>query len=449
MLVAARAVLAAAFALAALLKLRDRRGTRHAVGELGVPAALAGAVAAALAPAELAIAAGLLWPAGAWWAAVAALAALALFSAVVARALAAGRRPACTCFGALSDAPIGTGTLARNAALAAPAVLLVAAGPSAVADTSAGLGVALAAALLAAGAAVARWRARRTAAGVGRPVPAFTLAFDDEARVGREDLPRDRPTLFVFVDPDCHACDELLPDLAAWQRRPGAPAIAIVGRGDPEAVRRKLAPHGLVGACQRDREVEVAFGVRGTPSAVLVAPDRTIAAPVATGGLAIATLVDAAVRGDHAELAAGGLPQGPAEGEPLPPVSLPDATGREVRIGPVDGRPTVVLALSPGCPFCEDLLDDLRAWEASPPHDLRLVVLASNERHAAALGLASSMLIDRRSHGRRAIGSRSTPAALLLDADGRVASGLARGARATRALLDLPYAPSAAVIVPT
>jgi hypothetical protein len=57
--------------------------------------------------------------------AAASLALLALFSAVVVRELAAGRRFECGCFGGAGGRRVGPSTLARNAVLAAAAVLVL------------------------------------------------------------------------------------------------------------------------------------------------------------------------------------------------------------------------------------------------------------------------------------------------------------------------------------
>lgn len=59
------------------------------------------------------------------WPAIAALVLLAAFTVLIAANLAAGRRPACACFGAWSARPIGPGHLVRNAALAVAALLAV------------------------------------------------------------------------------------------------------------------------------------------------------------------------------------------------------------------------------------------------------------------------------------------------------------------------------------
>ena len=119
--------LALVFAAAALGKLTDRRGTVAAAEGLGVPSGMAGAVAVLLPVAELAVAVAV---AGAWGpsavvGAAGGLFLLVLMTALVVLTLRQGRRPPCHCFGRVDDAPIGAGTVVRNAALMALAVVVL------------------------------------------------------------------------------------------------------------------------------------------------------------------------------------------------------------------------------------------------------------------------------------------------------------------------------------
>lgn len=123
----ARLALAVVFAVAAIGKLRDLDGTRRAVVDLGIPNRHAGGVTALLPLAELTAAVALLVP---LWSiqkagVVLALVLLAGFSVAIARTLAAGRHPACHCFGARSTAPLGADSLVRNAALAVLALVVL------------------------------------------------------------------------------------------------------------------------------------------------------------------------------------------------------------------------------------------------------------------------------------------------------------------------------------
>jgi len=124
-LLVARLVLAAVFAVAGVAKLADPAGSRRAVGEFGVPRALAGPLGTALPVMELAVAVALLPAVSAWWAAIGALVLLAAFIATIAVNLARGRQPDCHCFGQLHSAPAGGSTLARNGVLAALAGFIV------------------------------------------------------------------------------------------------------------------------------------------------------------------------------------------------------------------------------------------------------------------------------------------------------------------------------------
>src|SRR5215208_6830515 len=136
-LLGARLVLAGVFAGAGFAKLADRTGSRQAMVDFGLPAALANPLTILLPLAELAVALALIPASTALWGAVGALALLLIFIAGISLNLAGGRKPECHCFGQLHSAPAGWKTLARNGALAAVAGFVVwqgweGAGPSAV-----------------------------------------------------------------------------------------------------------------------------------------------------------------------------------------------------------------------------------------------------------------------------------------------------------------------------
>src|SRR5438067_1778070 len=130
-LLAARLLLAALFVVAALAKLADRAGSRHALIDFGVPAQLASPLGVLLPVAELAVAVALIPARSAVWGAAGALALLLLFIAGIAVNLALGRKPDCHCFGQLSSGPAGWPTLVRNIVLAGVAVFVISQGPGA------------------------------------------------------------------------------------------------------------------------------------------------------------------------------------------------------------------------------------------------------------------------------------------------------------------------------
>lgn len=335
-LIVARALLVAVFAVAGAAKLADRDGAREAARGFGVPPQLAGPVALALPLAELAVAGALVPSASAPWAALAALVLLLAFVALIVRALRAGSAPDCHCFGQLHSAPAGRPTLVRNGLLAALAALVAVDGivsGSAAPSLTGWIGELSAAALagLAAGAvlialfAAGSWfalellrqngsmleRIDRLEALLGggevgagellegllggggdepasaslaviRPAPRaapdvpLTDLAGDTVRIG-DLLRRDLPLLLVFSDPACGPCRALAPEVAAWQRELDAVlTVAVVGRGE-------------------DGAAADAYGVAGTPSAVLIAPDGLIEGGPVGGAGAIRALMRRAV----------------------------------------------------------------------------------------------------------------------------------------------------------
>src|SRR5215204_5246263 len=120
-LLGARLVLAGVFAGAGFAKLADRTGSRQAMVDFGLPAALANPLTILLPLAELAVALALIPASTALWGAVGALALLLIFIAGISLNLAGGRKPECHCFGQLHSAPAGWKTLARNGVLMAVA----------------------------------------------------------------------------------------------------------------------------------------------------------------------------------------------------------------------------------------------------------------------------------------------------------------------------------------
>ena len=122
---AARLVLAVIFAFSGGAKALDSKGTREGVIGFGVPSRLALPMAVALPIAEFTTAGLLVWHTTAWWGGLAALVLLAAFSVAIAVNLGRGNRPDCHCFGQIHSAPVSGRMLARNLALAVPAVVLV------------------------------------------------------------------------------------------------------------------------------------------------------------------------------------------------------------------------------------------------------------------------------------------------------------------------------------
>jgi hypothetical protein len=78
------------------------------------------------------------------------------------------------------------------------------------------------------------------------------------------------------------------------------------------------------------------------------------------------------------------------------------------------------------------MLPDLKAWEASPPEGAPqlVVILPYQPEGNQVVPFRSPILIDREQAAAMAFEVNGTPMAVLLDAEGRVASDVAAGAEA-------------------
>jgi methylamine dehydrogenase accessory protein MauD len=486
----ARLLLAAVFVVAGVAKLADREGSRRAITDFGVPAALAAPLGILLPLAELAVAVALIPTATALWGAVGALVLLLLFVVGIGVNLARGRRPDCRCFGQLYSAPAGWSTLVRNGVLATVAAFLVwrglegEVGPSVVgwigALSTPGLLV-LAGAVLLLGLLAGQWmfllgllrqngrllarleavEERVAAAGlslsengassaaglpVGVPAPTFSLEDLRREEVTLDDLrARGKPVVLVFTDPGCGPCAELLPEVGRWQQEYAEKlTISLVGRGSAKENSAEVSEHGVENVLlQKDWEVADAYQVEGTPSAVVVSPEGIIRSPLAQDTDEVETLVAHAVEGQSHLLSFGPSeedevdPDAPKVGEPAPEFRLRDLAGNVVSLDDFRGEETLLLFWSPDCGFCQEMLPELKEWQAAPQEGAPRVLVVSDGtvENNEAQGLGSPVVLDDDYAVSDAYGGAGTPSAVLVDAEGRIASEVVVGSSAVLGLV--------------
>ena len=497
-LLSARLALAGVFTVAGVTKLLDRTGAREGLAGFGLPAWLAGPLAVALPAAELSVATALVPRTSAWWGGLGALGLLVAFTIAIALSLARGQRPECRCFGQLRSAPVGWPTLLRNVVLGALAVFVVGAGwndsglsvvgwlvalPPAE-RTLAVLGLAALAVLgtvvgmvlrllIQQGRVLTRLDAieARVEEGIGAPsegrqldtgltvgalpvgalAPAFTLpAGDGETRSLGTLLGLGRPVLLLFVGPACDPCTALAPEIARWQREHAeAFTLALVTTGSTDENRTKFGGMSSEAMLLQARsEVADAYGAQWTPGAVLIGRTGRIAGPVVFGDAAIRALVAHAVASPGAPFPArtngreshGSLPVlaggPPRPGQLAPPFTLPDLDNRMIDLRNYRGRDTLLVFWHPDCSYCQRMAEDLHRWEAEPPRGApRLLVVSSGSVEAnRALGFRSTVVLDEGLTVSKVFDARATPSAVLIDAEGRVASTIGIGARNVLAL---------------
>lgn len=472
-LLIARLLLSAVFGVAGAAKLADQAGSRQALIAFGVPNVLANPLGVVLPAIELVVAASLLPIASAWFGAIAALSILSLFILGMTFNLAQGRTPECNCFGQAHSAPISWSTVARNAVLATVAGFVVWSGNDAVGPSIVGwlddltvaqraeslIGLAflvllgaevtlLLQVLCQQGRLLTRLDAveasladrvpntvasasSRTSAGllVGLRAPSFRLSALDGRIVTLETLRSGgRSVLLLFTNPSCGPCGALLPEIGRWQQELGAAlTIVLVSEGAAEDNRANNAHQAGPVLLQQKREVAEAYQAWGTPAAVLVLADGTIGSPVAQGADAIRTLVSQSLR------------QAPLKiGELAPSLELRDLSGKIIGLRDVLGGRVLVLFWNPRCGFCQQMLNDLREWEAGPPPEAPVLVVVSTGtiEENRAMGLRSQVLIDDGFNAATAFGANGTPTGVLIDATGKIASKVTAGAQAVLALAN-------------
>jgi thiol-disulfide isomerase/thioredoxin len=466
----ARLLLAGVFAVAGVAKLLDRDGTRSGVVAFGAPRRLAGPLALALPLAELAVAFALLPVGSAVLGAVGALALLTVFSGAIAFNLARGRTPDCHCFGRLHSEPAGAQTLVRNSALAGVALFAAVAGPGVGAVGWIGdlRGPELLAAVVGAGALVlvaggavafrsllgsygqvlvrlerveqaladaglaAPVEAETPQLGLepGTPAPALAAADVRGGTVTLDDLLGPGvPVLLLFTSPHCGPCQELLPDAARWQDELAERlTVAFVSDGTRDEVLSEAQEFGLRRVLHDpDHALAEAYRSSGTPSAVVVGADRTVASWVAPGREWIEALVASPVEEEVV-----GLPVG----TPAPELELPTLEGERLALADLRGERTLLLFWNPECGFCRSLHEQLLAWESRPRAGApRLLVVSSGEAEATrAESFRSTVVLDDSFAAGNAFGAGGTPMAVLLDEHGRIASPVAAGGEAVLAL---------------
>jgi thiol-disulfide isomerase/thioredoxin len=272
----------------------------------------------------------------------------------------------------------------------------------------------------------------------GQHAPAFDLAVLAGGRTTLGALlAPGKPLLLVFTDPLCGPCFELLPDIGGWQRvYDDRLTIALVSSGTPE---KNLAMTGEYGISrvllQVERELVEAYGLVQAPAALLIQPDGRVSAGPRYGANAVRKLV--------ADTLGLILPEAPKRDEPVagvgqaaPAFRRPDLAGNVIDLAALRGAPTLMLFWSPGCSHCREVLPEIKAFEQVPGHTRTVIVSRGPIALNQEAGFASPLILDDDEALANAFGVSGTPAALVLDAGGRVATPVARGASGIRTALQ-------------
>lgn len=471
-----RLALAGIFALAGVAKFLDIEGSVKAFREFGVPAAIAKPSSIALSVLEIAIAVMLIFTTTSWIAAIGALFLLVLFIGQMLYQMARGNAPDCHCFGQIHSEPVGKVSVIRNAIFAVPAALLAIRGNGAqgmsLADPNLDimqliLGVATVGLLIAAlfrlkkiseqqrqimrrlevmelmaqdGATVTRDEAGLPDEGlpIGALFPNFELPDLSGRTVSLNELKTDhKPILFLFVSPTCNPCKALLPEFEQWQTELGNKLnFVFLSSGSAEENSGKFEGDAAKTILlQNEREIGEAVQAQWTPTAILVDAHGRIASHVAAGDNAIRELIERIKENDPGkELTyftnGHGHSHGSKLGETIPQFSLKDIQGNEVSSDTFRGRETLVAFWSLTCPFCREMIADLRDWEGARGKDDPALILFSEgdvDEHKE-FGLSSPIILEDDYKTAAKFGMFGTPSAVLVNEEGKIISETAVGA---------------------
>jgi peroxiredoxin/uncharacterized membrane protein YphA (DoxX/SURF4 family) len=159
----------------------------------------------------------------------------------------------------------------------------------------------------------------------------------------------------------------------------------------------------------------------------------------------ISTSEGGEVKRDEAGSVHDGLPLG----APFPDFALADLNGKIVEFDHLLGtaKPTLFFFVSPTCNPCKALLPEIETWQTDLKNKLQIVFVSSGtaDENLEKFGGAGSrqILLQNDRELAEATGAKWTPTALLVNADGAIASNLAVGDAAIRELIGKIKAKSA------
>lgn len=132
-------------------------------------------------------------------------------------------------------------------------------------------------------------------------------------------------------------------------------------------------------------------------------------------------------------------------GSPAPAFDLPSAEGGRLSLAGLlaRNRPVLLVFGHSGCGPCQELLPQLARWQQERGLDLTVALVSEGALETASSVQDVALQVER--EVAVAYGVTATPAALLIDRDGRIMSTLALGADAITALVPEPASQSEAV----
>ncbi len=279
---------------------------------------------------------------------------------------------------------------------------------------------------------------------VGAPAPSFSLASISGDKVTLDDLlAHGKLVVLLFVSPNCSPCESLRPSIKVWEAKYGSHlTIALLSKGDLKENQDRMARYEARNILlQNQSDVADEYEAKWTPAALLIRPDGKIASQISYGDEDIQALVTRAVTRSDAQRnrklpvkSNGHKPQITIAthqaldnlGELAPSFSLPDQHGRTIDSKDWLGRDTLLVFWDPQCPYCREMAMDFEGWWEDPPKRAPQIVFVSSGDEQSVREESSrfnaQFLHDPEFDVGPLFGTNRTPSAVLIDADGRIAS---------------------------
>jgi len=240
-----------------------------------------------------------------------------------------------------------------------------------------------------------------------------------------------------------------MPDVGKWQDRLADELkIVVVSNGHIDLNRSKASEHGIKNVLvEKKRKIAETYHAFGTPTAVIVRPQGEIGSHPIGGADAIRQMIAhkawtesgfATFQTAVSQPKPAQVPKSPLVGSRAPEFTIPDLDGKAFASVNFNGSGTVLLFWNPACGFCQKMLPEIKDWEAKKSVTAPQLILVSTGSIEAnrSMGLESKILIDEKFTVGQMYGANGTPSGLLIDAHGKIASGLAIGAPALMQLFS-------------
>jgi peroxiredoxin len=284
-------------------------------------------------------------------------------------------------------------------------------------------------------------RAEPEGLAVGEAISGFSLP-DFTGRPIRLDEIRAKQILLVNWSPACGFCERIAPDLGRLGEalHKHDTELVLVAHRDVESNRRVADEHGVAQnvVLQDGSPPIAAFAGLGTPVAYLLDQDRRVARPLAVGSDAVLALAQDVAASDarigsersvnESRLERNGL----KSGTPAPEFELPTLDGRSVALGDYGGAQLLLLFSDPHCGPCNALLPELARLHRDHGDELPMLMItrgevAENRAHIAEHGIDFTIALQPGWRISKQYGIFETPVAFLIDEEGRLLTGVARG----------------------